>query len=67
MNGSTEAGQDEKVNGLVDQLRADLQLRPQEDAERLLRQRLDDADISLDDAEISRIVKNVHQGPSEVD
>jgi uncharacterized protein YpuA (DUF1002 family) len=67
MNGSTEAGQDEKVNGLVDQLKGDLQLRPQEDAEKLLRQRLDDADISLDDDEISRIVKSVHQGPSVVD
>jgi hypothetical protein len=67
MNGSTGAGHDEKVNGLVDQLKGDLQLRPQEDAEKLLRQRLDDADISLDDDEISRIVKSVHHGPSVVD
>jgi hypothetical protein len=42
-------------------------LRPQEDAEKLLRQRLDDTGISLDDDEISRIVKSVHQGPSVVD
>jgi len=66
MNGSTEAGHDEKVQGLIDQLKADLQLRPQEDAEKLLRQRLDDAGMSLDDDEISRIVTDVHQGPSVV-
>jgi hypothetical protein len=67
MNGSTEAGRDEKVRGLVEQLTADMQLRPQEDSERLLRQRLDDADIELDDAEIHRIAKSVQLGPSQVD
>ncbi|MFF1574474.1 hypothetical protein ACFVWR_17150 [Leifsonia sp. NPDC058292] len=67
MDGSDEAGQGEKVQGLVDQLAADLQLRPQEDAEKLLRQRLADADIQLDDEQISRIVQSVHQGPSQVD
>jgi hypothetical protein len=67
MDGSTEAEDDQKVRGIVDQLAADLQLRPQEDSERLLRQRLDDAGIVLDDAEISRIVTSIHQGPSQVD
>ena len=67
MDGSTEAGDDVKVAGIVEQLRADMQLRPQEDSERLLRQRLDDAGIVLDDAEISRIARDVQNGPSVVD
>ena len=67
MDGSTEAGDDVKVAGIVEQLRADMQLRPQEDSERLLRQRLDDAGIVLDDAEISRIARDVQNGPSAVD
>ena len=67
MNGSTEASTDEKVRGLVDQMSADLQRLPHEDSERLLRQRLQDAGITLDDAEISRIAKEVQQRPSQVD
>ena len=67
MDGSTDAGADVKVAGIVEQLRADMQLRPQEDSERLLRQRLDDAGIVLDDAEISRIARDVQNGPSAVD
>jgi hypothetical protein len=67
MDGSTEAGRDEKVRGIVDQLTADMQLRPQEDSEKLLRQRLRDSGIELDDAEIHRIAKSVQQGPSQVD
>lgn len=67
MDGSTEAGVDVKVAGIVEQLRADMQLRPQEDSERLLRQRLTDAGIQLDDAEISRIARDVQNGPSAVD
>ena len=66
MDGSTEAGDDVKVAGIVEQLRADMQLRPQEDSERLLRERLDDAGIVLDDAEISRIARDVQNGPSAV-
>ena len=67
MDGSTEAGDDVKVAGIVEQLRADMQLRPQEDSERLLRERLDDAGIVLEDAEISRIARDVQNGPSAVD
>lgn len=68
MNGSTEASDDQKVRGIVEQLTADLQLLPHEDSERLLRQRLQDAGITLDDAEISRIAREVQQRrPSQVD
>lgn len=67
MDGSTEAGTDVKVAGIVEQMRADMQLRPREDSEKLLRQRLADAGIQLDDAEISRIAQDVKSGPSVVD
>ncbi|UAJ80514.1 hypothetical protein IT072_05670 [Leifsonia sp. ZF2019] len=67
MDGSNEAGADAKVAGIIDQVRADMQLRPREDSEKLLRQRLSDAGIQLDDAEISRIAGEVQSGPSVVD
>lgn len=67
MDGSMEAGRDEKVAGIVEQLRADMQLLPLEDSERALRQRLDDAGIPLSDEEISRIARDVQSGPSVVD
>ena len=67
MDGSTEARDDLKVAGIVEQMRADMQLRPLEDSERTLRQRLNDAGIQLDDAEISRIARDVQNGPSAVD
>lgn len=67
MDGSMEAGRREKIAGIVEQLRADMQLRPREDSERLLRQRLDDAGIQLSDKEISRIAGDVQSGPSVVD
>lgn len=67
MSGSDEAGRDEKVRGIVEQLTADMQLRPQEDSEKLLKQRLDDAGIASDDAEVSRLARDVQQRPSQVD
>jgi hypothetical protein len=67
MDGSNEAGSQAKVAGIVEQMRGDMQLRPREDSEKLLRQRLSDAGIELDDAEISRIAQDVQNGPSVVD
>ncbi|MFF2052826.1 hypothetical protein ACFVU2_14585 [Leifsonia sp. NPDC058194] len=67
MDGSNEAGTAEKVAGIVEQIRADMQLRPREDSEKVLRQRLEDAGLHLDDAEISRIAAEVQSGPSVVD
>jgi hypothetical protein len=67
MDGSTDADVDQKVRGIVEQLTADMQLLPHEDSERMLRQRLQDAGITLDDAEISRIASSVQQRPSQVD
>ncbi|MDN4614373.1 hypothetical protein P5G50_07915 [Leifsonia sp. F6_8S_P_1B] len=56
MDGSTEATHEDRLAGVVQQVRADLQLRPEEDREELLRQRLTDVGIELDDAEFARIV-----------
>jgi hypothetical protein len=67
MSGSDEASRDEKVRGIVEQLTADMQLRPQEDSEKLLKQRFDDAGIAYDDAEVSRLARDVQQRPSQVD
>lgn len=67
MNGSDDAGTGAKVAGIVEQMRADMQRLPREDSEKVLRQRLDDAGIQLDDAEISRIAADVQSGPSVVD
>ena len=67
MDGSLEAGRGEKIAGIVEQMRADMQLLPLEDSERALRQRLDEAGIQLTDEEISRIAKDVQNGPSVVD
>lgn len=67
MDGSTEATGEAKVAGLVEQVRADMQLLPLEDSERLLRERFDQAGLVVDDAEISRIARDVQNGPSVVD
>lgn len=67
MDGAGEAGRDEKIAGIVEQLRADMQQRPLEDSQRVLRGRLDDAGLQLSDAEIDRIAADVQSGPSVVD
>lgn len=67
MHGSTEAGDDEKVAGIVEQVRADSQLREGEDVEPLLRQRLDETGIRLSEEEIARHLDDIRNGPSVVD
>lgn len=67
MDGSTEAGDDVKVAGIVEQVRADMQLRGSEESEVLLKQRLDDAGIQLSQERISQLVSEVQNGPSVVD
>ena len=67
MNGSTEATDESKVAGIVEQVRADVQLRRQEDAEQLLRQRFGEAGLQVSDEEISRHVQDIQNGPSVVD
>jgi hypothetical protein len=67
MHGSADASDDAKVAGIVEQVRADMQLRGQEDSERLLKQRLDEAGLQLPQEEISRLVADIQSGPSVVD
>jgi len=67
MQGSTDATDENKVAGIVEQVRADMQLRGSEDSERLLKQRLDEAGIQLPQEEVSRLVHEVQNGPSVVD
>jgi hypothetical protein len=67
MSGSTEASQDSKVAGIVEQVRADMQQRSAQDSQLLLRQRLDEAGIQLSEDEISRLNADVQNGPSVVD
>ncbi|AGW40659.1 hypothetical protein O159_04630 [Leifsonia xyli subsp. cynodontis DSM 46306] len=67
MDGSTEAADSAKMAGIVEQVRADMQLLPLEGSEKLLRERFDQAGLAVDDAEISRIARDVQSGPSVVD
>ncbi|WP_089913403.1 hypothetical protein [Leifsonia sp. 21MFCrub1.1] len=67
MHGSTDASDDAKVAGIVEQVRADMQLRSQEDSEKMLKQRLDETGIQLPPEEVSRLVQQIQNGPSVVD
>lgn len=64
MDGSMDAGRDEKVAGVVEQVRADVHARDSEDAERLLRQRFDEAGIPVSEEEFARHLDAVRGGPS---
>jgi hypothetical protein len=57
MAGSTDANVTEKVEGLIAQVKADAPGVPEAELETLLRQRLDDAGLELDDAEITRLAR----------
>lgn len=63
MDGSTDAGDDAKVAGIVDQVRADLKFGDSADTERVLIQRLEDANIELSPDEISRLVDQIDNDP----
>ena len=67
MQGATDASDQSKVAGIVEQVRADMQLRGSEDSERLLKQRLSETGIELPQEEISRLVQEIQNGPSVVD
>jgi len=67
MHGSTEAGHDEKVAGVVEQVRADSQQRDSEETERLLRQRFDETGLEVSEEDIARHLEDIRNGPSVVD
>jgi hypothetical protein len=54
-SGSDDADRQQKIDGILDQVRSDVQLGNSGDAEQLLRERLADAGLSLDEAEFARI------------
>ncbi|MDN4598348.1 hypothetical protein [Leifsonia virtsii] len=64
MDGSLDAGHDEKVAGVVEQVRADAQLRDSEEVAQLLRQRLDETGLQVSDDEFARHVDDIRNGTS---
>ncbi|WP_285113934.1 hypothetical protein [Leifsonia sp. fls2-241-R2A-40a] len=59
MHGSTDATDEAKVAGIVEQVRADVRSRDSEDSELLLTQRLDETGIRLPPEEIARLVAEI--------
>ena len=62
MDGSLESDQDAKVRGIVEQVSEDVRFAGYDGTELLLRQRLADSAIVLDDAEIARLVRRIEDG-----
>jgi hypothetical protein len=58
-DGSGSATRDDKIAGLLQQVAADVALRPGEDAVGLLTLRLADAGIEMDDHEIAELAANL--------
>lgn len=58
-HGSDDAVLDEKLRGILLQIAGDLQLRPDEDAEALLRQRLRDTEIEIPEASIPGLANRI--------
>ena len=58
-DGSGEADDTAKLTGLLTQVRADYLLGSSVDAATLLRQRIDDAGITVDDDAFARLVERV--------
>jgi hypothetical protein len=63
MDGSSDAAEDAKVAGIVEQVRADLKFGDSADTEPLLTQRLEEAGIELPPDEISRLVAEIENDP----
>ena len=58
-HGSDDAVLDEKLRGILLQVAGDLQLRPDEDPEALLRQRLRDTRIEIPEESIAGLVERI--------
>ena len=58
--GALEATDDERIAGIVEQVRADLEIGTQSDAEGLLRQRLDDAAVVVTDDQFASLLAQVN-------
>jgi hypothetical protein len=53
--GSDDASRQQKIEGILDQVRSDARLGNAGDTDQLLRERLADAGLSLDEGELARI------------
>lgn len=58
-HGSDDAPLDEKLRGVLLQVAGDAELRPDEDVEALLRQRLRDTQISISEESIPGLAKRI--------
>ena len=54
-DGSNEAGIDEKISGIAEQIRGDAQLGHVDDLHAMARQRLEESNLPTDDATVSAV------------
>jgi hypothetical protein len=59
-DGALEATDDERIAGIVEQVRADLEIGTQSDAAGLLHQRLDDAAVVVTENQFARLLAQVN-------
>jgi hypothetical protein len=59
-DGALEATDDERIAGIVEQVRADLEIGTQSDAAGLLHQRLDDAAVMVTENQFARLLAQVN-------
>jgi hypothetical protein len=59
-DGALEATDDERIAGIVEQVRADLEIGTQSDAAGLLHQRLDDAAVVVTEDQFARLLAQVN-------
>jgi hypothetical protein len=59
-DGALEATDDERIAGIVEQVRADLEIGMQSDAAGLLHQRLDDAAVVVTEDQFARLLAQVN-------
>ncbi|MGO4299151.1 hypothetical protein [Leifsonia sp. RAF41] len=66
MHGSTEASDQSKVAGIVEQVRVDMQMPRSETTEMMLRERFEASGLQVSPEELSRLVAEIDGGPSPV-
>ena len=64
MAGSTEASDESKVAGIVEQVRVDMQTPRSETTEMMLRERFDASGLQVSEEELSGLVADIDGSPS---
>ena len=64
MDGSTEASDESKVAGIVEQVRVDMQTPRSETTEMMLRERFDASGLQVSEEELSGLVADIDGSPS---